>query len=134
MSIKSYLIPAGAAAGRVINTLLRQVKKYPAQKYYLYGAKTATISGSWEVILRKYRSRLKKINHWGQGPYRQKTAARLLKRMIRGMLDYKGKQSEIYRKIIIDPEVPAGEDCKELDLKVLKLHNSYTLEDIARAL
>ena len=133
-TIISYRIPQGAAAGRAINALLREIKKTPAEEYHIYGAENATLSGKWQVILRKIKSRFKKRNQWGQGPYRQKNAARLLKRMIRGMMNYKGAQSDVYKKIIVDPETKSVEGIVDLKVKLLLLHERHSLEKIAKAL
>jgi len=133
--IYHYQLPKGVSAGRAVNTLLRKIKTVDdADRFLIYGAGHLTLAGKLEVILRKYRSRIKTINLWGQGPYKQKTAPRFFKRMIRGMLDYKGSHSKLFRKIIIDPQTPCPAGCQVLQVKDLKLHQKHTLEEIARLL
>ena len=104
-----YEIPPGTSAGRAITTMLRDIpRRVRTDKIVVLGSQDAKISGKPEVIIEKYKKRARRNPLWRSGPLYPKTPERFLKRMIRGMLNYKSTQKEVYRKLVVDPRMKEG--------------------------
>lgn len=92
------------------------------------------ISGKPKMVIREYRGIRQKGGSNLQGPYFPKATARIVKRTIRGMLDYKsGRGKDAFKRIKCYDGVPKEfEDAKKIIAGKEKKTKTIKLKDLSK--
>lgn len=97
----------------------------------------AVFKGDKRMIIDEYKKAVLRGGHSLKGPfYIKRNPERILKRTIRGMLDYKyGRGDSALKRIMCYNGVPKElESAKKISLKTPSLRKTYKLKDLAKEL
>lgn len=102
-----YLVPQGASLGRVCTGILKDLKtRGEFDLVYVKGIEGLTISGNPQRIIKAYQEKMNIGVLTRKGPYGHTVPFRFVKRTFRNMMNYKGSQAKLYKKIIVEPLGP----------------------------
>lgn len=95
----------------------------------------AIIKGERRMIINEYKALVYRGGHSLKGPFHiKRSSERLVKRTIRGMLDYKYKRGEdAFKRIMCYDGVPKEfEADKKISIKTPTLRKTYKLKELAK--
>lgn len=102
----SFIDASGLTVGRLASTVAKRLLK--GEEIHIVNAEKAMVSGRRDHIIEHYQWK-KNVGFRRKGPFYPRTPDRMLKRSVRGMLDYNDKPSHrsAYRRLRTYIGVPA---------------------------
>jgi len=121
-------------AGRTASVAAKELLK--GKKVNIVNAEKAVITGKPEYTIKCYKERFDRGDPY-HGPFNPRTADRMLKRMVRGMIPYKKPMGrEAYKQLRVYLSIPEGIKPKGFQpaQKVRAEESKITLEQLSRRL
>ncbi len=131
-----YLDATGIPAGRLASYTSKRALLGDAVK--ILNCEKAIITGDKRVTFQKYHKRIRDIGQPSKGPFLSRMPDRFLRRIVRGMLDYKKQRGKTaFKKVMCYIGVPkefADKKLEKLPVKTSGLVKYIYLEELCRAL
>jgi len=133
-----YIDAKGAVTGRLAAFVAKQALL--GHKVHVLNSEEAVMSGRTSMNVEKYHYRIRELGQPSKGPFTSRLPDRFLRRLIRGMLDYKNPRgADAYKRIMCYIGVPEQFKDKKLtsvakDASKLPTLKMQTVGQLCRAL
>lgn len=131
-----YLDATGIPAGRLASYASKRALL--GDNIKILNCEKAIITGNKKVIFQKYHERIRDIGQPSKGPFIPRMPDRFIRRIVRGMLDYKKQRGKsAFKRIMCYIGVPKEFSEKKLEKLPVKTSGAVKyiyIEDLCRAL